>query len=377
MSESEENKSGLEKPLDAEPSVRPKVAAKKPAKSTAKPAAKENATAPEPVLATKPNKPQRRSGGGFWILLALLLLAGSGYYLYTGNLPGMPNSQSLQSSLLETQQQTADLAVVIGSLQSRQNDLEQTLTDFISDQRDAMQRLTTDIEENPSRSPDEWLLAEARYLVRLAAQRLGLAEDAAGALQMMQMADEILRGLNQPYLAGARRALIEDMSRVRAEPRPDIDGIYFAIAGLTESVDRLPLRAVAGLERDPQVAVNTAEDSAFWTPWLAALSELVIVRKTGSELGWMADAGTENLLRANLSLLMTQASAALLAGDQAIYSQTLQRAHTMVERHFEPSGETEAVLDELLALADRSIQYRTPSIDRSLVAVEQLVPEVR
>ncbi len=73
------------------------------------------------------------------------------------------------------------------------------------------------------RSPNDWLLAEADYLVKLSARKLYLEHDIFSATELLENADQRIASLNDPNLFPLRQAMANDITALKALPIIDRD----------------------------------------------------------------------------------------------------------------------------------------------------------
>lgn len=91
------------------------------------------------------------------------------------------------------------------------------------------------------RRPNDWLLAEADYLVKLAGRKLFLEHDVVSATRLMESADQRIAALNDPSLVSLRQSMANDITKLRTVPLIDRDGLVLRLTSLQREVDQLPL----------------------------------------------------------------------------------------------------------------------------------------
>lgn len=72
-----------------------------------------------------------------------------------------------------------------------------------SQQQKSIQSLQLAVADVKGRRPNDWLLAEADYLVKLAGRKLFLEHDAVSATKLMESADQRIAALNDPSLVSS------------------------------------------------------------------------------------------------------------------------------------------------------------------------------
>ena len=127
----------------------------------------------------------------------------------------------VQQQLLENVQ--AQLQQQQRATQMQQDTLAATVEQQLAEQQDevqnAMNEMAQRVDNTAARvlalssvNRDDWKIAEAEYLLRLANQRVLLERNSGNAVALAQNVDEILRDLNDPDLFPVRKALAREMS---------------------------------------------------------------------------------------------------------------------------------------------------------------------
>jgi uroporphyrin-3 C-methyltransferase len=220
----------------------------------------------------------------------------------------------------------------------------------------------------------DWLLAEAQYLLRLANQRLIMADDVVAAKALPLSADSILAELEDVALFDVRAAVAADLAAVRAVPKRDIQGMYLVLAALIEQAGKLVIfqlpEQASRAEDQPaenwQGRLKQGYESA-----LLKLSDYIIIRRRDVPIEALMDPQWEGLVRQNLRMLLEQAQVALLSGNQTLFRESLARANHWVAEFFDADeAAARALSQEILALQEKDISVEMPDISRSLVAVD-------
>ncbi|MBP8185471.1 MAG: uroporphyrinogen-III C-methyltransferase, partial [Pseudomonas sp.] len=153
------------------------------------------------------------------LLLALVGVAGSGWGLW--QLRDLQvQSQQQQLRLAESQAQTQTLSVQGQSLKAQlgqlpsPDDLAERQRLLASVQGD-QQRLSVRLDNVLNASRQDWRLAEAEHLLRLASLRLSALQEVNGAKALVQTADDILREQDDPAAFAARAQLAKSLEALR------------------------------------------------------------------------------------------------------------------------------------------------------------------
>lgn len=220
----------------------------------------------------------------------------------------------------------------------------------------------------------DWLLAEAQYLLRLANQRLIMADDVVAAKALLGSADSILKELDEVTLYAVRAAVAADLAAVRAVPKRDVQGMYLTLAALIEQADKLVIFQMP--EKVARAAVEPAEGwqgrlQQGYEAALLKLSDYIIIRRRDVPIEALMDPQWEGLVRQNLRMLLEQAQVALLSGNELLFRESLERArHWLSEFFVSDESAAKALADEVSVLQEARIAVAMPDISRSLAAVD-------
>ncbi len=102
-----------------------------------------------------------------------------------------------------------------------------------------------------SRSRDENLLADVESSIRVAMQQTAITGSAEPLVIALKQAEERLTRQNQPRLEGVRRAVVQDLERVRAAGAVDLPTLAIRLDEVVRLVDELPLLSAPQAQRSP------------------------------------------------------------------------------------------------------------------------------
>lgn len=111
----------------------------------------------------------------------------------------------------------------------------------LGQQKKSIESLQLAVADVKGRRPNDWLLAEADYLVKLAGRKLFLEHDVVSATRLMESADQRIAALNDPSLVSLRQSMANDITKLRTVPLIDRDGLVLRLTSLQRQVDQLPL----------------------------------------------------------------------------------------------------------------------------------------
>ena len=271
-------------------------------------------------------------------------------------------SKANQMLLAQSQDQARDLSAKVLMLETRYAEAQ--------NQRAALENLYDDL----SVSRDETALAEVEQMLLIADQQLQLSANVKAALIAMQSADARLQRMNRPAFNGMRKAISQDMDKLRALPSIDITAINFQINNLIASVDDLPLAFQQRLASEPVALPQPLQDETAWQKLLREIwqeaRQLVRIENTDSAEIPLLPPNQEFFLRENLKLRLLLARIALLSRDANSYSQELKTAQLWAKRHFGGKAKQNVrMLAGLKKLAAYDISIALPDISPSLQAV--------
>lgn len=272
-------------------------------------------------------------------------------------------SKASQVLLEQGQNEVRELSAKVVTLEARYAEAQ--------NQRAALEALYNDL----SVSRDETALAEVEQMLLIAGQQLQLSANVKAALIAMQSADARLQRMDRPAFNGLRKAIGQDMDKLRALPSVDITGINLQLDNLIGTVDELPLayqQRVARKEEVAQAAVPKNE-----TAWQKLLREiwqdvkqLVRIEDTGKAEIPLLPPNQEFFLRENLKLRLLSARLALLSRDEDGFRHELKTAQLWISRYFDgKSGDVTRMLAGLKKMAASPVSIELPDVSPSLQAV--------
>ncbi|WP_188152279.1 uroporphyrinogen-III C-methyltransferase [Teredinibacter waterburyi] len=335
------------------------------------------------------------------VLFILLLIVAGAYAAYWY---GQQYWQQLQQKTGQYQQQIETLqqqlnaqSQILNQLKTQQaqqdGSLSERLEPFNQRLNSAEQRLAAQNKRLLSMSTvtrEDWLLAEAEYLLKLANQRILIEHSAEGAEALLTEADAILRDLNEPDLFPLRQAVTQDLAALRLTNKIDVEGIYLTLQALITKMQRLPTQPTRdqvltniaateiisatnnGSSTNANNAVND-KNSSLWTEiktgfteFVGALKQYVHIYKHTEKPVAMLPPDSAQYLQQNLRLMLERAQLALLREQVTIYQQSLQQADQWIADFYPASEPVARFRQQLQELAAKEIVAELPDITQSL-----------
>lgn len=351
----------------------------------------------EKAKLTKPKTANTKASGGgglfktIVVLLLLLILAAAGaagwwFYQQQQQAPAVEqNLADQQQNLERLERRLNDERSERQSQQQAQAGLSQSINDVQLKINSHARRLR----ELSTTSRNDWLLAEAEYLIRLANQRLITERNTKNSTSLLITADGILRDLDEVDLLPVREALAKSITALRSAQMVDREGLYLQLKALSEQLVNLPLIEPELEEEDAGgtsvdgTPVN--EDSGLllenWRDQLlqgfnAALnsaSDLIRVRRRDTPLEPLPSVEEDHQVRYNLAIMLEQAQMALLREEQAIYEVSLQKAQQWLNSYFELNDSAAPLVDQLSELEQKNVVQQLPDISEGLEVLRDYI----
>lgn len=202
--------------------------------------------APQPATSTvQLDEKQGKRGvklGTLAIVLSLLFGGGLTFQMQQKDTQYQAKIDALQAQL---QQAQSDMQSQLSSVEQQAitKALEAThrAETVLAQQQKTIESLQVAVADVKGRRPNDWLLAEADYLVKLAGRKLFLEYDAVSATKLMESADQRIAALNDPSLVPLRKSMANDITKLKTIPLIDREGLVLRITALQQQVDTLPL----------------------------------------------------------------------------------------------------------------------------------------
>ena len=287
------------------------------------------------------------------ILFALFAAAEVIYLLYMVNGRFIEINQNLGQLSRATQTKIAQL--------------EGQMADEQKNSSTALQNLTAKVAQTEAANKDEWTIAEARYLVKQANDKVQFEDNTASAILLLKMADKEVSRLTDPRMTEVRRALAVDITALQSVPQVDVTGLYMQLSALNGKVDQLPLINKPTIASPFNQTTANQPQASWWQRGLQntwqSLRQVVVVRYNETGKLPLIPPDQQGYLYQNLHAVILQATWALLHGETAIYKHSLEQAATWVKAYcVENSTITQSMLSELGDLGKVDVHPAAPAI---------------
>lgn len=335
------------------------------------------------------DEPRRRRGSGvlLWLVVVLLALAtGIAAYALNRKVDRLDartaaRQQVIDAQAAELRMKTDQALATVHQIDAQFAQLQGKLADAQTAQQ-ALQRQYDDL----ARNRDDWIFAEVEQMLAAASEQLQLTGNTQLALFALQRADARLAALASPRALVVRRAIAQDIDKVKAAPSVDLAGLAVKLDDAIARVDTLPMLGEAHVAHQlassgvPAAAgaSATAAGEARWKTWWRMVSaaageelkSLVQVRRIDNADAMLNSPDESRFMRENVKLRLLTARLALLSRDQATFKSDLHAADAALGRYFDGAAKPTQTVRELVKEVDaRSASIQVPDISASLQAV--------
>ena len=351
----------------------PKPDVREPASSATR--SSNNSTTPRPASGS--------SNWGVWLVL-LLLIAGIIYGAWYFAQQYMVQQQLLENVQAQLQQQQRATQMQQDTLAAT---VEQQLAEQDDDVQSAMHEMAQRVDNTAARvlalssvNRDDWKIAEAEYLLRLANQRVLLERNSGNAVALAQNVDEILRDLNDPDLFPVRKALASEMSELTLAGDIDREGVYLRLLALSEHIEKLPLIEPLGSTEEVWPEDEPQENEGLWDKTkrgfmnlLKKFSHHLRVRDHAQPVPAILAPDNQIYLKQNMRLMLEQAQAALLREEAQVYQSSLEKAQEWLKTYFPLNTQSVAAQAELADLQNVIITQSLPNFAESTALLKAYI----
>ncbi|OXX25425.1 uroporphyrinogen-III C-methyltransferase [Vibrio sp. V08_P9A1T1] len=301
------------------------------------------------------------------ISLSIIFSGGIAYQMQQKDAVYQAKINALQTQLTQTQSQlAAEINQIKQETQAKADQLTHKTDVALNQQQKSIDSLQLAIADIKGRRPNDWLLAEADYLVKLAGRKLFLEHDIVSATKLMESADQRIAELNDPSLVPLRKAMARDITQLKIIPLIDREGLVLRLTTLQQQVDTLPLANAMLPETQQQSAPQVSENINDWQNNLVSslkdFSENFITFRTrDSNAIPLLSPEQHFYLKENLKAKLETAIKAVYAEQQEIYTTALSTADKWSASFFNSDDQSVQQFNHaLLQLSKQNIQVQYP-----------------
>jgi uroporphyrin-3 C-methyltransferase len=301
------------------------------------------------------------------IVLAALLGGGLAIQMQQQQTQYEAQITALRAELNQTRSAVdTQLAEVTQQAEAKATEVTHRAETVLEQQQKSIQSLQLAMADVKGRRPNDWLLAEADYLVKLAGRKLFLEHDVESATQLMESADQRIASLNDPSLTPLRKAMANDITKLKSVPLIDRDGLVLRLISLQQQVDALPL-ANAILPDAPQETQQVVSDDInnwqdnLMTSLKDFAENFITFRTRDGNVIPLLSPEQHFYLKENVKAKLETAIKSVYVEQQEIYTTSLKTAQEWSTSFFNQNDNTVQTFQSTLAkLAEQKVQVDYP-----------------
>ncbi|MGR2997042.1 uroporphyrinogen-III C-methyltransferase [Vibrio vulnificus] len=301
------------------------------------------------------------------IIIALLGTGGVAFQLQQQNSQYQAQIAALQNQLQQTQSAMSnELNQVKQETVAKATEVTHKAEVVLAQQQKSIESLQLAMADVKGRRPNDWLLAEADYLVKLAGRKLFLEHDVVSATSLMESADQRIAALNDPSLVPLRKAMAKDITDLKTIPLIDRDGLVLRLTALQQQVDQLPLANAILPEAKTVEKQQVSDDINNWQnnlmASLKAFSENFITFRTrdGNVIPLLSPE-QHFYLKENIKAKIETAIKAVYQEQGEVYTTSLTTAEAWSQAFFNQDNNTvKEFTQSLKQLSEQKIQVQYP-----------------
>ncbi|EHE0026018.1 heme biosynthesis operon protein HemX [Vibrio cholerae] len=318
---------------------------------------------------TPPPQPNSQGKKLASVALLLVLALGAGFaYVHQQQKSEFNNQlQAVRAELKQTRDAlNAQLEQTVSKATSQATEITHRAETVLEQQQKSIESLQLAVADIKGRRPNDWLLAEADYLVKLAGRKLFLEHDVETATQLMESADQRIAALNDPSLTPLRKAMANDITTLKNIPLIDRDGLVLRLISLQQQIDNLPLANAILPADQPQTSQAVSENIDDWQTNLknslkAFADNFITFRSRDGNVIPLLSPTQHFYLRENLQAKLETAIKGVYTEQQTLYRTALDTAAQWSTSFFNPDDKAVQSFNAALAqLAQQQVQVEYP-----------------
>ena len=305
--------------------------------------------------ATSPKKPKKVIFTKPVVIIVILsliivLLGYAGSHFYIENKKEMAD-QKIKVSLLN--QKLDDVLSVQNQNQQAANNLKEGLESHFNLMNSELEKVEIDNQANKTevealqrglaatyiRQPNDWILYEVDYLVKLAGRKIWLEQDVKTAIALLIAADQRVVELNDHSLSALRAALLEDINILSSLPKRNPDTVILKLSSLERRISSLKTDGVVMPSANDNEKTAISHDVNDWQEnlqksWSTFLESFVVVNKRDARVEALLLPEQVWYLKANLRADLAKAEFAIYREQQKIYDIAMSDMSVLLKTYF-------------------------------------------
>lgn len=224
------------------------------------------------------------------------------------------------------------------------------------------------------RQRQDWMLAEAAYLIKVAQLQLSLQKDKATAIQLLRTADSRIIEIADNSLLPIREAIARDLSELSLILEPDVTGMSLALDAINQQIPNLEITALEfqALEGSlPKVAINE-EGFSLEKIYHSFLNDFVVIKDHSEPVKPLMTSDQRANLNSNIQLAIQQAQITLLQGNETLYRLYIANAILWTEQFFIHDEKSNSVIEQLKQLQTKPVEAHYPNKLNAKQALDEI-----
>ena len=336
-------------------------------------------------------KPTNKRASLALLLAGLSIVAAAGHFMWQQEYNNQAflrltaqNQQALEQRQAELKQ---DLITTFNNQLQQHKSTSQSLADAnIAQQKneaflDTLSAQISQLEQQVQlRQPDDWLIHEADYLIRIAARTMWLEQDTQAAISLLREADSRLKTLARPKYLPIRALINEDIEALALMPSLNTQDAILQLMALNKQIPQLVLAQVKITEdlKSGQENLTLSTNIDDWQnnlakTWQKFLNDFITVRRRTGMVEPLLSPDQQQHLKQNLSLKVQLVQWAASEQKDPIYQQTLLDIQQWLNEFFDMQLiSNQRFYQAIEDLKKLTINYNYPSDLKSLTAIKRL-----
>ncbi|MGF1743247.1 uroporphyrinogen-III C-methyltransferase [Vibrio profundum] len=341
----------------------------------------------------KPSKPQANAEAktqpkrgsklaALALLVSIVVGGGLAYKIHLNSQQYQTQINELQQKLQQNQNQLdSQLSTVTTKTQQQITNLNHATDVALAQKQKSIKSLQMALSDMKGRRPSDWMLAEANYLVKLAGRKLYMEHDISSAIALMEDADQRIAALNDPNLFPLRKAMAEDITKLKSLPIVDQDGLVLRLMALQKQITQLPLANAilpqSNTEQEPEVSTDIHDwKSNLLTSLKDFSAHFITFRSRDGNVIPLLSPKQEFYLQENMIAKLDLAIKAVYDENNAIYSTALGTASTWSRSFFnQDNTQVKQFESTLAALTKQNIHIDYPVKLESQSALSKVIEQ--
>jgi uncharacterized protein HemX len=218
-----------------------------------------------------------------------------------------------------------------------------------------------------------WRLAELRFLLQLANQRLQLNKDKNGALQALNRAEAILLKFGSSDYLPVRKKIGEEIVALETFLIPNITAISQRITDFLVVINAMPVEAELIKQQKITLLPSVSEDkNAFLSGIVAGINDAVVIQKFDASMQKSIGMDEREKLKNLLQLRFETLRLMVLQGLDFDYHQQLKLIKQTLEKYY-PEVIKGSLQEQLEELDKVKLSPPPPDISGSLLHLDQII----